>query len=181
MNGRGLKINSIAYKILTIISDYISIGTAFYRKAYEITGVSYTGRHSYISKRIYDLKKRGYIQEVKEKDKKRIYLTNKGHLEIIKYKIKLKREKTKWDEKWRAISWDVPERSRKDRDYLRRKLSWLGFKELQKSFWIFPYNIEGEVRELIDLYKKELSGDVRLLLIEKIENDSDLKKYFNLV
>lgn len=79
-----------------------------------------------------------------------------------------------------AICWDVPEISRKDRDYLRNRLRWLGFKELQKSLWVFPFNIENEVKELIKFYKKDLAGDVRFLTIEKIENDSDLRKYFKL-
>ena len=52
-------------------------------------------------------------------------------------------------------------------------------KELQKSLWIFPFEIKNEIEELIKLYREELAGDIRFLTIEKVEDDSDLKKYFN--
>ncbi len=150
------------------------------RKMAETTGIRFLGDNLYKSKYIYDLKRRGYLKETKKDNEKRICLTQKGLEEIAKYKIKLKSEKMKWDGKWRIISWDVPEEARNDRNYLRRKLHWLGFKELQKSLWVFPYDIKDEVKELMNAYKKELMGDVRFLSVEKIEDDSDLKQYFNL-
>ncbi|MDP2930446.1 MAG: hypothetical protein Q8N56_02435 [bacterium] len=180
MRQRGLKIGSIAYKILLEIDSILWEMSSLPRKMTQYTGMRFLGDYSQLPKYIYDLKRRGYIQEIGKKGKKRIQLTSKGELEIIKYKIKSKTQKTKWDGKWRAISWDVPERSRKDRDYLRGKLRWLGFKELQKSFWVFPFEIKNEIEELTRLYKEELAGDVRFLTIEKIEDDSDLKEYFDL-
>jgi len=180
MRERGLKTNSTAYQILLEISKILGAGSFLCRKMAKTTGIRFLGDRPYLSKHIYDLKRRGYIREIKKNTRKEIELTSKGNLEIIKYKIRLKTEKVKWDGKWRAISWDVPEIARRDRDYLRGKLRWLGFKELQKSIWIFPYKVKDEVKELINLYKKDLSGDVRFFLIEEIEEDTDLKEYFNL-
>lgn len=133
-----------------------------------------------LTRRFNDLERRNYIKLVRTKRERGIKLTNKGKLEIIKYKTKLKLKKQKWDGIWRGICWDVPEISRKDRDYLRRQLKWLGLKEMQKSFWVFPFEIKEELTELAKLYKEKLAGDIRFLSIKKIEDDKDLRKYFNL-
>jgi len=133
-----------------------------------------------LARRFNDLERRKYIKVVKTKSGQRVRLTTKGKMEIIKYKTKLKLEKQKWDKKWRGICWDVPEIARKDRDYLRRQLKWVGLKEMQKSFWVFPFDVKEELIELVKLYKEKLAGDIRFLTIEKIEGDEDLKEYFNL-
>ena len=135
-----------------------------------------------VGKRINDLERRNYIEVIKNKRgvEGGIKLTIKGKMEIIKYKIKLNLEKPKWDGKWRAVCWDIPELKRKDRDYLRRLLKWVGFKEMQKSFWIFPFDVKEEFTELIKLYKVELAGDIRFLIIEDIEDDKDLRIHFGL-
>jgi len=90
------------------------------------------------------------------------------------------KRKLPWDGKWRIIIFDVPEISRKDRDFLRNQLRWLGFMELQKSVWIFPYEIKSELKEFIKLCRLKLKGDVRFLTAEDIDNDKDIKKYFKL-
>lgn len=133
-----------------------------------------------IGKRINDLGRRNYIEIKKTQKGPKVRLITKGIIEMDKYKIKSKIKKQKWDGRWRAVCWDVPEISRKDRDYLRRRLKWLGLKEMQKSLWIFPFDIKEEFIQLIMLYKKEFAGDIRFLTIEKIEDDKDLRRYFNL-
>jgi len=128
-----------------------------------------------------NLNRSGYIKIKKIKDKKKLYLTSKGRVEIIKNILQQKKEKElKWDGKWRAIIFDVPEASRRDRDFLRRELLWMGFKELQKSVWIYPYEIEKELKALLELWKADFAGDIRFLAIEDMD-DKDLRKYFNLV
>jgi len=51
---------------------------------------------------------------------------------------------------------------------------------MQKSFWVFPFEIKEELAELIKLHKENLTGDIRHLSIKKIESDEDLRKYFSL-
>ncbi|PIR58447.1 MAG: hypothetical protein COU70_00810 [Parcubacteria group bacterium CG10_big_fil_rev_8_21_14_0_10_35_15] len=180
MSGRGLKTGSVSHEILTEIFGILDATLFLPRKMTEITRIRFLQHYPIHKKYIYDLKRRNYIKEINTKNGKKIQLTEKGKLEIIKYKIKSKKNKIKWDGKWRAICWDVPEGSRKERDYLRRALRWVGFKEVQKSFWIFPFEVKDQIKELIRLYKEDLKGDVRFLTIEKLEKDSDLRKYFNL-
>ena len=113
------------------------------------------------------------------KDNK-FYLSSKGRIEIIKIIIKEKSKTKKWDGKWWAIIFDIPEASRRERNFLRKELKWLGFKELQHSIWFTPYNIEKELLVLLKLWNKDFKGDIRFLKIDKITEDKDLKKLFNL-
>lgn len=130
-----------------------------------------------IKKAIRRLKENKYIR-LDDKSEK-LFLENKGILEFIKYNIKRKQQE-KWDKKWRVIIFDVKENRRKSRDFLRTRLKWLGFKELQKSVWAFPYDIKREMEELMIIAKHNPQDDIRFLVVEKIEEDKDLRKWFNL-
>ncbi len=131
-----------------------------------------------LSEDIYYLKRSKYFKYKNDK----LYLTQKGREKIIKLIIEKgnKERITEWDGKWRGIIFDVPELNRKDRDFLRRELRQLDFRELQKSVWISPHNFEKELKALLKLWRIDFSGDIRFLVIDKIENDSDLKQEFNL-
>lgn len=72
------------------------------------------------------------------------------------------------------------ENQRQIRNLLRRRLKWIGFKELQKSAWIFPYDVEKETKEILKVCNIDIVGDVRFLTVEKMNNDEDLKKEFGL-
>lgn len=127
-------------------------------------------------KKISNLKSSPYFI-VKEN---KFYLSPKGRIEIIKNIIKEGKEIKKWDGKWRAIIFDILEANRKERNFLRKELKWIGFKELQHSVWITPYDIEKELLFLLKLWHKDFRGDIRFLKIEKIINDKDFKEIFNL-
>lgn len=129
-----------------------------------------------IQRRINKLKNQGYLRETE----KGLEITPKGRIEMIKVILWKKLKAKKWDGKWRLIIFDIPEMSRRDRDFLRRELKWIGFWELQKSVWIFPYDMEREMMTLLRLWKLEFKGDIRFAVVEKISSDEELKKYFNL-
>lgn len=84
----------------------------------------------------------------------------------------------KWDKKWRIVIFDIPERFKKAREALREKLKDLGFIELQKSVWAFPYPCDEEIKFLAEFF--EVSQHVRLLTVENISLDADLKLHFDL-
>ena len=79
------------------------------------------------------------IKRLEEKDivylsGEKIQLTPKGKklLKIIQAEdITIK--PTKWDNTWRIVAYDIPEKQKKERDYFRQKLIELGFVEIQKS------------------------------------------------
>jgi len=107
-------------------------------------------------------------------------LTERGKSRILKYHFdQMKIEKRNWDEKWRMVIFDIPEKIRKGRDALREKLKKLGFYELQKSVFVFPYECKDEIDFLIEFFN--LKRYVRYGILEKIDNDLHLRKVFGLI
>jgi len=178
--------NSIPFRVLKSLGELAEIGLEIlvwdYKSLQRRSGIKYMylPPRPLFYKGLNSLKKSRIIKEKIIKGEKVIEFTPKGRAELMKFKLKVKMKNLKWDGKYRGICWDVPEISRADRDFLRNTLKWLGFKEVQKSFWIIPHEIKEDLQELIRLCKKGLEGDIRFLTIEKIENDEDLRKYFNL-
>lgn len=109
----------------------------------------------------------------------KVLLTEKGKLRALNCQLEnLKNKKEKWDGKWRMVSYDIPERFKKGRDALRKKLRDVGFQELQKSVFVFPYDCRKEINFLVDLFK--LEKYVRFGVLELIDNGVYLKKIFKL-
>ena len=92
-------------------------------------------------------------------------------------KMKLK-NKRRWDNRWRVIIFDIPEKRRLVRDRLRQIMSGLGFVRLQDSVWVFPYDCE----DFVALLKADLKIGVAVLylIVEQIENDKHLRVHFDL-
>ena len=84
-----------------------------------------------------------------------------------------------WDGKWRMVFFDIPETKRQYRDYLRNLLKLIGFKEFQRSIWIYPYKVPAFLKEL--LYEEETRDRIRFITTEHIDNDQDLKAKFKLI
>lgn len=57
-----------------------------------------------------------------------------------------------WDKKWRIAVFDIPEKEKKTRELLRRKLVSLGFGELQKSVYISPLDVLKDLKEMLENY-----------------------------
>ena len=198
----GLRMDSLSQKVFYIISALmkdaitgaIKIGDAYVnfgidgitRKFYrDFYGVDVFKKYSKnkkfkqeweIKKILKYLEQKKYIKISQEKQK--IYLAEKGAMEFIKFRATQKKEK--WDGKWRIIIFDVSETRRNNRDFLRKQLKWIGFKELQKSVWVFPFDVKNDIKELMEISKYKCGGDIRFLTTEKIEEDDDLKKWFDL-
>lgn len=106
-------------------------------------------------------------------------LSGKGKLKALTYKIKeMKIARSDWDGKWRLVVFDIPEKLRHGRNALRERLKHLGFYELQKSVFVFPYRCEDEIDFVIEFF--DLRRYVRVGLLEKIDNEPHLKKVFRL-
>ena len=56
----------------------------------------------------------------------------------------------------------------------------MGCKEIQKSVWITPLDIEKELLIILKFWKKDFSGDIRFLRIQAISEEKRIKKYFNM-
>lgn len=126
----------------------------------------YKNRKKNFSKLIYTLKQGGYIKTLKIKDESAIILTPKGLEKIFIIKIKLAEKKRRTDKKWQMALFDIPEKKRRQRDLFRKNLRYLGYKKLQRSIWVCPYDALQDTKDLIKKYK--LEPYVELLLVKKI-------------
>lgn len=108
-----------------------------------------------------------------------VLLTAKGKLKALNYQLEnIRDKKEKWDGKWRMVAFDIPEKYKRGRDALRQKLKKIGFCELQKSVFITPFNCEKEIGLLVKYFN--LDKYIRIGLLESIDNESQLKKFFKL-
>ncbi|HEY4474397.1 MAG TPA: hypothetical protein VJC06_00535 [Candidatus Paceibacterota bacterium] len=125
------------------------------------------------------LRKSGFI-----KKENNIYkLTSTGEKEAFFSLIKsgkyfVQKDNTRWDKKWRIIFFDIPEKKRRYRDELRSMLKAIGFKEFQKSIWIYPRKVPEFLKEI--LFDENIKHYTRLITTSDIEYDKDLRKMFNL-
>ena len=123
----------------------------------------------------------GVLTLVEESGRKRVRLTQKGE----KYAALLGQGKLapkipkRWDNKWRILIFDIPERKRKIRHHIRATLTLLGFVRLQDSVWVYPYDCE----DIITLLKADfkVGKDVLYIIADKIEYDLPLRSKFGLV
>lgn len=90
----------------------------------------------------------------------------------------VKKDDQRWDGGWRLVFFDIPEKKREYRDYLRKVLKAVGFREFQKSIWAYPYPVPGFLRELI-LYR-DIKPHIKFITTNSIDDDSDLRKTFGL-
>ncbi|HBB65146.1 MAG TPA: hypothetical protein DCZ84_00690 [Candidatus Vogelbacteria bacterium] len=107
-------------------------------------------------------------------------LTEKGRDLLMQYRLKHITLATprRWDKKYRIIIFDIKETRRGARDTLRIWLTQLGFIQLQRSVWVYPY----ECQEVVTLLKAHIhiGKDVLYLTADFIENDRWLRKAFDL-
>lgn len=111
-----------------------------------------------------DLREKGYIDITKDEEGKILMkLTNNGREEVM---IKKLLESKNWDKKWRIIIWDIPEKHRKLRDLLRRKLKEWEFTQWQKSVWVSKKDLIKPLKKF--LRKVGLSQWVKVMVAEDI-------------
>jgi CRISPR-associated endonuclease Cas2 len=84
----------------------------------------------------------------------------------------------KWDGRWRVLIFDIPEKRKRIRDRVRHELVSVGFKLLQRSVWVYPYDCE----DLIILLKTELKigKDMLYMIVDELEYDTHLRTHFKL-
>lgn len=118
---------------------------------------------------LYRLQQKGLI----EKNNEQYKLTLLG----LKYfkKIQKNNKKKEWDGKWRIVMFDVPEKIKKERDWLRFKLFELEYKPFQKSVFIGKWPLSKELyKEIID---KKLKNHIRIITIGEIDDEKIFSKF----
>lgn len=88
-------------------------------------------------------------------------------------------EPSRWDGKWRIVLFDIPEGKRPIRDYIRSVLKRYGFKEFQRSMWVWPYRLPVF---LIKLFADpQMRAYTRVITTYDIDYDEDLRRQFRLL
>src|SRR3989344_1486556 len=173
-------------KILLLLLGGIALGLTHSPKQYfEILGKMFDDwkgvRKSNVKRSIKNLYRLGMLKEIKNKDGTiSIILSEKGKKAAKIYSIdnlKINKPK-KWDGNWRVVIFDIPERIRRVREALRMHLYNLGFYELQKSVFIYPFPCAEELDQIIDFY--DASEYVRVLVAHSIDNEEKLMEKYHL-
>jgi len=134
---------------------------------------------SVVKRRIKGLQAKGQVEVAENSDGWMVKITRGGKQELLKYDLmKFEPKKGVWDGKWRVVFFDVEEIDRKMRDRLRFYIKKLGLRQLQRSVWVTPYDVSGEVRYMREILK--IPYDVRIGTLESIEYSNELKKWFKL-
>ena len=109
----------------------------------------------------------------------KVHLTKKGQkaLENIESE-EIMIPRTQWDGIWRIIAYDIPDVKKKERDYFRRKLTSLGFKELQKSMMVIPYECKEEIAVLAQ--SLSISPFVMHLITDHLPEQRKMTREFQL-
>lgn len=177
----------IKRKILILLLTGISLGLT--QSAYKRSQI-YKLTHKAWREIPYDLLKR-YVSEFYEDRLVEYTESNDGAIKIILTEKGKKRavvakideliipEQKYWDKKWRIVIFDIPEKLKHVRNTLRKKLKELGFIELQKSVFIYPYPCKDEIDFIIEVF--DLRNYVKLMTVTEITNESELKLKFDLV
>lgn len=130
------------------------------------------------------LKRKKLVEIVRDEDGEvSVKLTNKGKERILKFSIDtvyIKKPKH-WDGKWRILIFDIPTKPKiynQAREALRGKIKELGFFQLQKSVWVYPYECEDEILFIAEAF--EVEKNVEIITAEKLLHGEVLKRKFSL-
>lgn len=104
-----------------------------------------------------------------------IKLTSKGRHRVnkVKYQNLTIPTPKKWDLKWRIVVFDIPIRYNKVRAEFSNQLKRIGFKMLQKSVWIHPFESEEQVELILYIYP-EIKRYVLFATVDTINNHNQL-------
>jgi len=114
---------------------------------------------------LWRLEKNGLVK----KEQRKYQLTFKG-LKIVKnFQVKAAREDI-WDGRWRLVMFDIPEKKREERDWLRWQLLTWDYKPLQKSVFIGKHVIERDFYS--ECIERGLKDFIRLITIGEIDEEN---------
>lgn len=131
----------------------------------------------------YNLKRQKFIEIIQEGDKFKVQLTNKGKKRIKSFSFETLtiQKPMRWDKKWRVLIFDIPTKPKiynQARNALREKIKKLGFVQIQKSVWVYPYECEDEILFVAEIYK--VQKYIEIITAEKLLHENLVKAKFNL-
>lgn len=125
--------------------------------------------------------KRQRLIDIQEKNGKTVVsITENGRKKLFAYnfeEMRIKKPK-KWDSKWRLVAFDIPEKQKNAREALRHKLKELGFLQIQKSIFAYPYSCREEIEFIGEIF--QINKHINFIETIFITNEDYLRRKFNL-
>mgnify|MGYP001610973854 FL=1 len=84
----------------------------------------------------------------------------------------------KWDGRWHAVFFDIPEHLYRARDSLRDKLYELGFYHWQKSVFVHPYPCRDQIDFIVTFFN--IRRYVRYATLSEVTHETELLRRFSL-
>ena len=107
-----------------------------------------------------------------------VTLTEKGIARGNKVSLEsLEIPKEKWDEKWRVVTFDIPEEHKTIRNYISKQFRLVGFRQLQRSVFIYPYPVDHFIA-LLKEQLPEIKDNLTYMVVEEIDQHNNLVKQF---
>lgn len=126
--------------------------------------------------KLHQMYERGWVKIEYKEARQVVKLTRKGELEALFQKAHLPGKARRWDGKWRMVIFDIPENARAVRAQLRKLLKGFGFKALQASVYVYPFDLN---RARIEFLRQSgLMRYIRFARVDLFDNDGDLRNLF---
>lgn len=135
------------------VKDPLGMMSFAYKSVYGFVPKAY--RKSNFEKTVRRGLKTGYLEKVVKNGEPYLRLTSQGKKKLVRDFPLLSLREKRWDGKWRVVVFDIEERERKTREYLRNKLRELGFGMLQESVWVNPFDVTQDLREYLEFHRLE--------------------------
>ena len=118
------------------------------------------------------LKNNGCLEKIESSGKTLYRITEAGRSKLEKTFF----DREIWDGKWRIVTYDIPEENKKTRDRLRTLLGRCRFKQLQKSVWISPFDVLGEIEEFAT--DNDIHQNIWYFKSDSLKNDENIIEMF---
>ncbi|MFH0749875.1 MAG: hypothetical protein V1917_03100 [Candidatus Gottesmanbacteria bacterium] len=135
----------------------------------------------FLKRTIQRLHKQKMVEISEHNGQQCIILTVNGKRKILKYaltEMAIEKPKT-WDGQWRLIIYDIEDNHKKMRDLFRSQLKMLGFFQLQKSVWLYPYPCDEQISFLREY--DGVGNEVMYIVTNILEDDTPYREYFGII
>lgn len=119
---------------------------------------------------LHRLQKKGLVG----KKGKKLSLTGLGATYYKQLRDEVEARET-WDGKWRIVMFDIPEKIRKEREWLKSQLYLRGYKPFQKSVLVGKLPISEELFKELD--RRRIKHCVNLITVGEIDDEEILESF----
>lgn len=129
---------------------------------------------------VFELLKKLHKKKILNLGGEEVKLTERGKKllkEIQLLEIEIPRPK-KWDGVWHLVSYDIPVRFNRKRDYFRSVLKRWDFYQIQKSLWVFPFECKEEIAILAKYL--EIEDFVVVMTTDSLANEDEVEEKFSI-